>query len=180
MWAEVVADAARDAGTTGVLGAVDSLEVVYCQTWQYDDAPRRLAERLGIDPPHCFYSGIGGTTVRLPRQIPWPQAMEFLLCADLIPAQRAYDMGFLNAVVPRDELLDKAYEFARRITANGPLAVRATKQSVWEGLSMNLPEAYANESRISPTSPESVHDSRCTSRAGTNPMTLNSSPRRSQ
>ena len=51
---------------------------------------------------------------RLPRQIPFPQAMEFLLCADLIPAQRAYEMGFLNAIVPREELLDKAYEFARR------------------------------------------------------------------
>ena len=101
-----------------------------------------------MEPKRGLFAG-GGTTVRLPRQIPFPQAMEFLLCADLIPAQRAYDMGFLNAVVPRDELLDKAYEFARRITANGPLAVRATKQSVWEGLSMNLPEAYANESRIS-------------------------------
>ena len=38
--------------------------------------------------------------------------MEFLLCADLIDAQRAYDMGLLNAIVPRDELLDAAYAFA--------------------------------------------------------------------
>jgi enoyl-CoA hydratase len=75
--------------------------------------------------------------------------MEFLLCADLIPADRAYDMGFLNAIVPREELLDKAYEFARRITANAPLAVQATKQSVWEGLGMNLADAYRNESAIS-------------------------------
>jgi enoyl-CoA hydratase len=60
--------------------------------------------------------------------------MEFLLCADLVDAQRAYDMGLLNAVVPRDQLLDAAYGFARRMTANAPLAVKATKQSALQGL----------------------------------------------
>jgi enoyl-CoA hydratase len=58
-------------------------------------------------------------------------------------------MGLLNAIVPRDQLLDKAYEFARRITANAPLAVQATKQSVWEGLGMSLRDAYKNESQLS-------------------------------
>jgi len=101
-----------------------------------------------MEPKRGLFAG-GGTTVRLPRQVPFPQAMEFLLCADLIPADRAYDMGFLNAIVPREELLDEAYEFARRITANAPLAVQATKQSVWEGLGMNLADAYKNESAIS-------------------------------
>ncbi|HEY1741213.1 MAG TPA: hypothetical protein VGI86_21035, partial [Acidimicrobiia bacterium] len=69
MWAEVVRAAAADAGTpatASVLDAVDALEVVYCQTWQYDDAPARLAERLGIAPPRRYYSGIGGTT---PQQL---------------------------------------------------------------------------------------------------------------
>src|SRR5215207_6209774 len=101
-----------------------------------------------MEPKRGLFAG-GGTTVRLPRQIPFPQAMEFLLCADLIPAQRAYEMGFLNAIVPRDELLDKAYEYAHRITANAPLAVQATKQSVWEGLGMSLRDAYKNESALS-------------------------------
>jgi enoyl-CoA hydratase len=86
-----------------------------------------------MEPKRGLFAG-GGTTVRLPRQIPWPQAMEFLLCADLIPAARAYEMGLLNAVVPRDQLLDTAYEFARRMTANAPLAVQATKQSALQGL----------------------------------------------
>jgi enoyl-CoA hydratase len=101
-----------------------------------------------MEPKRGLFAG-GGTTVRLPRQIPFPQAMEFLLCADLIPAQRAYEMGFLNAIVPREELLDAAYGFARRITANAPLAVQATKRSVWEGLGMSLSDAYRNESKIS-------------------------------
>jgi enoyl-CoA hydratase len=101
-----------------------------------------------MEPKRGLFAG-GGTTVRLPRQIPFPYAMEFLLCADLIPAQRAYEMGLLNAIVPREQLLDKAYEFAQRITANAPLAVQATKQSVWEGLGMSLRDAYKNESQLS-------------------------------
>jgi enoyl-CoA hydratase len=60
--------------------------------------------------------------------------MEFLLCADLIPAARALEMGLLNAIVPREELLDAAREYARRMIANAPLAVQATKQSALQGL----------------------------------------------
>jgi len=86
-----------------------------------------------MEPKRGLFAG-GGTTVRLPRQIPWPYAMEFLLCADLIPAQRAFEMGLLNAVVPREQLLDTAREFARRMIANAPLAVQATKQSALQGL----------------------------------------------
>jgi enoyl-CoA hydratase len=86
-----------------------------------------------MEPKRGLFAG-GGTTVRLPRQIPWPQAMEFLLCADLIPAERAYEMGLLNAIVPREQLLDKAREYAARMIANAPLAVQATKESALKGL----------------------------------------------
>ena len=101
-----------------------------------------------MEPKRGLFAG-GGTTVRLPRQIPFPQAMEFLLCADLIPAQRAYEMGFLNAIVPREQLLEKAYEFARRMTANAPLAVQATKESVLRGLAGTLDDAYRIEQELS-------------------------------
>ncbi len=106
------------------------------------------AEFAVMEPKRGLFAG-GGTTARLPRQIPFPQAMELLLCADLIPADRALQMGLLNAVVPREQVLDKAREFAQRITANAPLAVQATKESVLEGLAMSLPDAYQNENRIS-------------------------------
>ncbi len=67
MWTDAVHAAASDAhATSAVLGAVDALEVVYCQTWQYDSAPERLADRLGIAPARRYYSGIGGTT---PQQL---------------------------------------------------------------------------------------------------------------
>ena len=101
-----------------------------------------------MEPKRGLFAG-GGTTVRLPRQIPFPHAMEFLLCADLVSADRALHMGLLNAVVPLDGLLEAAYAYARRITANAPLAVQATKRSVWEGLGMNLKDAYRNESALS-------------------------------
>ncbi|GIW41899.1 MAG: putative enoyl-CoA hydratase [Candidatus Binatia bacterium] len=100
-----------------------------------------------MEPKRGLFAG-GGTTVRLPRQIPFPYAMEFLLTADRIPARRALQMGLLNEVVPREKLMDAAMDYARRIAANAPLAIRATKQSVLEGLAMDLESAYENESRL--------------------------------
>ena len=100
-----------------------------------------------LEPSHGLFAG-GGTTVRLPRQIPFAHAMEFLLCADVVDAHRAAEMGLLNAVVPEGELLDAAFAYAARITKNAPLAVQATKRSVLEGLKLDMREAYRNESRI--------------------------------
>ena len=64
MWHHVAREAAADAGSPDLLAAPDSIQIVYCQTWQYDDAVTRLAERLGADPRHRHYSGIGGTTTQ--------------------------------------------------------------------------------------------------------------------
>ena len=62
MWEEVSRAAADDAGLGGDLGELASLQVVYTQSWSYDDPAGRLAERLGCTPSHQHYSGIGGTT----------------------------------------------------------------------------------------------------------------------
>jgi len=64
MWEHVARAAAADAGNPALLEALDSLQIVYCQTWEYDDAVARLSERLGADPKHRHYSGIGGTTTQ--------------------------------------------------------------------------------------------------------------------
>jgi enoyl-CoA hydratase len=103
-----------------------------------------------MEPKRGLFAG-GGTTVRLPRQIPFPQAMEFLLCADQLPAQRALEMGLVNQIVPRDDVVDAALTMARRITANAPLAVQATKESVMRGLALPLDEAFALEQELSST-----------------------------
>jgi len=91
----------------------------------------------------------GGTTARLPRQIPFPAAMEFLLTAEAFPAERALALGLLNEIVEPDALMDRAFDWAGRILANGPLAVRATKESVIRGLSVTLREAYKIEQELS-------------------------------
>jgi len=75
--------------------------------------------------------------------------MELLLTADMVDAQGAVAMGLLNQVVPADQLLATAYDYAERIAANAPLAVFATKQSAVEGLTLDLNSAYDNETRHS-------------------------------
>jgi acetyl-CoA C-acetyltransferase len=63
LWREVTVRAAADAqAKSDVLAAADSLQIVYCMAWPYDAPVDRLADALGINPRHRFYSGIGGTT----------------------------------------------------------------------------------------------------------------------
>jgi acetyl-CoA C-acetyltransferase len=63
MWEQVARAAADDSGVGArALAALDSVQIVYCQTCQYDDATARLSQRIGASPSHSFYSGIGGTT----------------------------------------------------------------------------------------------------------------------
>ncbi|WP_181779995.1 enoyl-CoA hydratase/isomerase family protein [Pseudonocardia pini] len=69
-----------------------------------------------------------GTHVRLPQQVPWAFAMQLLLTGDHVPAERAREMGLVNEVVPRAEVLPRAAEIAAGIARNGPLAVRAAKE----------------------------------------------------
>lgn len=87
--------------------------------------------------------------MRLPRQIPYALAMELLLTADMVDAERALAMGLVNKVVPADILMDTVYDYAERIAANAPLAVFATKQSAVEGLALDMQSAYDNETRHS-------------------------------
>jgi acetyl-CoA C-acetyltransferase len=61
-WVERAREAAASAGVNRVLPQLESLQVVYCQSWPYDDPVGRLATELGASPRHRLYSGIGGTT----------------------------------------------------------------------------------------------------------------------
>jgi enoyl-CoA hydratase len=101
-----------------------------------------------LEPKRGLFAG-GGTTARLPRQIPYPAAMEFLLTAEPLPAERALALGLLNQVVPSEAVLPTAFQWAERILANGPLAVRATKESVVRGMKGTLRDAYQIEQELS-------------------------------
>jgi enoyl-CoA hydratase len=84
---------------------------------------------------------IGGSTVRLRRQIGYTRAMEILLTGDRISAAEALDIGLIGRVVPDGRALATAREIADRIARNGPLAVQAIKRSVQE--TEGLPEEEA-------------------------------------
>ncbi len=71
--------------------------------------------------------GNGGTQ-RILEQLPYPVAMDMLLTGRTIDAETAERWGLVNRVVPREELLDSAYELAGQIAANAPLAVQAAKE----------------------------------------------------
>jgi enoyl-CoA hydratase len=101
-----------------------------------------------MEPKRGLFAG-GGTTVRLPRQLNYPAAMEFLLTAEQFPASRALELGLLNEIVAEEELQAKALDWARRIAANAPMSVQATKESVVRGLKETMRDAYKIESELS-------------------------------
>jgi len=91
---------------------------------------------------------IAGTTVNLPRQVPYCRAMEGLLLGDRIDAHTALAMGLLNEIVEQADVRDRAREIAERICRNGPLAVRKVKESVVKGLGLPQAQAFQQELRL--------------------------------
>ena len=87
--------------------------------------------------------------MRLARQIPYVRAMQILLTGDALPASTALEIGFVNEIVPRDKLLDRAFAFAARIAENGPLAVRKIKEAVIRSQGRPLEEAFPIEEECS-------------------------------
>jgi crotonobetainyl-CoA hydratase len=79
---------------------------------------------------------LGGGVHWLPRQIPLKRALGLLLTGDTITAQEADELGLVNRVVPRSELMEAARDLASRVVQCGPLAVQAIKQAVYQGLGL--------------------------------------------
>jgi enoyl-CoA hydratase len=74
----------------------------------------------------------GGGLLRLPQRIPSAIATELALTGDQLSAERAHELGMVNVVTEPGHALEEAIELAERITANGPLAVAATKRIIVE------------------------------------------------
>jgi enoyl-CoA hydratase len=91
---------------------------------------------------------LGGSTVRLRRQIGYAAAMEMLLTARGYSAAESRDIGLIGRVVPDGQALPVALEIAAMINGNGPIAVEAILRSVWETDSLPEPEALALELQI--------------------------------
>ncbi len=96
---------------------------------------------LGIIP------GYGGTQ-RLSRLVGRNVAKELVLTGEMITAQRAYEIGLVNRVVPIAELMRTAREIAEKILSKGPVAVRTAKVAVNRGLDLDLSNANAYEASL--------------------------------
>src|SRR5215475_10926630 len=91
---------------------------------------------------------MGGSTARLPRQIPFCNAMEILLTGEQFSAAEALRIGLINRVLPAAQVMDEARRCAEIICGNGPLAVQAVKRSVLAGLGRPTAEALEKELEI--------------------------------
>ena len=89
-----------------------------------------------------------GATQRLPRMIPWCKAAEILLMGKPIDAQEAYRIGLVNKIVPPEEVMPTAREWAETICQAGPLAVRATKEAMLRGIGMTLEDGLRLENDL--------------------------------
>lgn len=90
----------------------------------------------------------GASIAKLPRHIPYCKAMEILLVGDGITAEEAHRIGLINYIVPGDQLMAKAKEFADKIAENGPVSVRKIKEGVIRTSGLTLAEARQIEKEL--------------------------------
>jgi enoyl-CoA hydratase len=90
----------------------------------------------------------GGGLLRLPQRIPYAIAMELALTGDNLSAKRAHELGLVNVLTEPGKALDGAIELAEKITANGPLAVAATKRIIVESRGWSPEEMWKKQIEI--------------------------------
>jgi enoyl-CoA hydratase len=104
--------------------------------------------RFGVSEARWGLFPLGGSAVRLPRQVPYTVAADLLLTGRHITAAQAREIGLIGHVVPDGQALDKALEIADMIAANGPVAVRAILRTIRETEGMAENDAFTVEARI--------------------------------
>jgi enoyl-CoA hydratase len=118
------------------------LELAMCCAIRIASPNAKLGQpevKLGIVPGY-------GATQRLPRLIGRGRALELLLSGESIDAAEAHRIGLVNALAPQPELIEAARQWARKVIANGPLAVALTMESVDAGLDGGLQTGLRFES----------------------------------
>jgi enoyl-CoA hydratase len=104
--------------------------------------------RFGVSEARWGLFPLGGSAVRLPRQIPYTVAADILLTGRHLSAAEARDVGLIGHVVPDGQALPRALELAELIAANGPLAVRAILRTIRETEAMAEQDAFKLEARL--------------------------------
>ncbi len=104
--------------------------------------------RFGVSEPRWGLYPLGGSAVRLPRQIPYTVAADLLLTGRHIKAPEAKEIGLIGHVVPDGAALDKAREIAGLIAANGPLAVQAILRTIRDTEGMHEEDAFKLDAKV--------------------------------
>ena len=107
--------------------------------------------KFGVSEPRWGLFPLGGSAVRLVRQLPYTIAADLLLTGRHITAPEAKEIGLIGHVVPDGTALDKALEIADQIAANGPLAVQAILRTIRESEGMHENDAFRLEAKIGMT-----------------------------
>jgi len=109
----------------------------------------KAGARFGIPEAKRGLAAAAGGLMLLPDLIPQKVAMELALTGDFIDAARAYELGLINRVTD-GPALDAALELAQAINANGPLAVRVSKQIIQESRGWNRADRWTEQARLLP------------------------------
>ena len=98
--------------------------------------------RFGIPEVARGLIAAAGGLIRLPKRVPLALALEFAMTGDPIPAQRAFELGLVNRLVPQADVLDTAVALAERIGENSPIAVRYSRKLVKEAAEVSEAEGW--------------------------------------
>ena len=104
--------------------------------------------RFGVSEPRWGLYPLGGSAVRLPRQIPYTVAADLLLTGRHIKAPEALSLGLIGHVVPDGTALEKAHEIAGLVAANGPLAVQAVLKTIRDSEGRHEDECWAADAKV--------------------------------
>jgi len=104
--------------------------------------------RFGVSEARWGLFPLGGSAVRLVRQVPYTLAADILLTGRHLTAAEAREIGLVGRVVPDGQALDTAMEIAERVAANGPLAVQAILQTIRDTEGMAEEDAFKVEAEI--------------------------------
>jgi crotonobetainyl-CoA hydratase len=100
---------------------------------------------FALPEPKVGLAALAGGLHRLPRQIGLKRAMGMILTGRHVSAKEGHELGFVNEVVPKGEALAGAERWANVILQNGPMSVRASKETAHRGLGVSLEQAMAEQ-----------------------------------
>ena len=99
---------------------------------------------FALPEPRVGLAALAGGLQRLPRQIGVKRALGMILTGRHVPAQEGYELGFVNAVVPHDKLMEETHRWVKMTLECAPLSIRASKDVVYRSMSMgSLEESMA-------------------------------------